>query len=57
MNGIIGKEAKMCRCKYYFGRTVKDEQGIVVDYEYGCFMNHDATNCINCKYKEEGEDD
>lgn len=32
-------------CKYYFGRTIKSEEGIPINYEYGCFINQNLSTC------------
>lgn len=35
----------MTNCKHFFGRTVKDENGIPYDYQQGCIIGFDLRDC------------
>lgn len=35
----------MTNCKHFFGRTVKDDNGIPYDYQIGCMIGLDPSDC------------
>lgn len=40
----------MIYCKHFFGRTIKDKNGILYDYIKGCLVNENINDCgAHCK--------
>lgn len=43
----------MTNCKHFFGRTVKDDNGIPYGYQMGCLVGGNIANCgAHCKLFE-----
>lgn len=38
-------QVEMTNCKHFFGRTVKDENGIPYDYQQGCMIGLNPYDC------------